>query len=73
MLVKVVKEKMEDARITLRKEREAAWDDIQKKEKEGLISEDDKFRAKEEMQKYVDEGNKNFEALFAKKEEEILN
>ena len=64
---------MEDARITLRKEREAAWDDIQKKEKEGLVSEDDKFRAKDEMQKYVDEGNKNLEALFVKKEEEILN
>ena len=73
MLVKVAKEKMEDARITLRKEREAAWDDIQKKEKEGLVSEDDKFRAKDEMQKYVDEGNKNLEALFVKKEEEILN
>ena len=73
MLVKVAKEKMEDARVTLRKERESAWDDVQKKEKEGIITEDDKFRAKDEMQKYIDEGNNNLEALFVKKEQEILN
>jgi len=73
MLVKVAKEKMEDARIALRKERENAWDDVQSKEKDGQISEDDKFRAKDEMQKYIDEGNNNLEALFLKKEQEILN
>jgi ribosome recycling factor len=73
MLVKVAKEKMEDARVALRKERESAWSDVQVKEKEGIISEDDKFRAKEEMQKYIDEGNNNLEALFVKKEQEILN
>ncbi len=73
MLVKVAKEKMEDARIALRKERESAWDDIQAEEKEGNISEDEKFRAKEEMQKYIDLGNNNLESLFAKKEQEILN
>jgi ribosome recycling factor len=73
MLVKVAKEKMEDARVALRKEREAAWSDVQAKEKEGMISEDDRFRAKEEMQKYIDEGNNNLEALFVKKEQEILN
>lgn len=73
MLVKVAKEKMEDARVALRKERENAWDDVQAKEKEGDISEDDKFRAKEEMQKYIDEGNASLESLFSKKEQEILN
>lgn len=73
MLVKVAKEKMEDARVALRKERESAWSDVQVKEKEGVITEDDKFRAKDEMQKYIDEGNSNLEALFVKKEQEILN
>ena len=73
MLIKVAKEKMEDARITLRKERESAWADIQKKEEEGTISEDDKFRAKEEMQKFIDEGNNNLEGLFQKKEQEITS
>lgn len=73
MLVKVAKEKMEDARVALRKERESAWDEIQKKEKEGILTEDDKFRGKDEMQKYIDQGNNNLEALFVKKEQEILN
>ncbi|MEI7513426.1 MAG: ribosome recycling factor [bacterium] len=73
MLVKVAKEKMEDARVALRKERESAWSDVQVKEKEGVITEDDKFRAKDEMQKYIDEGNNNLVALFVKKEQEILN
>lgn len=73
MLVKVAKEKLEEARISLRKEREAVWDDIQKKEKEGLMSEDERFRGKEEMQKFIDEGNSKLDEQFAKKEQEILN
>lgn len=73
MLVKVAKEKLEEARIALRKERESAWDTIQSQEKDGAISEDDKFRAKDEMQKHIDEGNKVLESLFEKKEQEIMN
>lgn len=72
-LLKVAKEKLEDARITLRSEREAVWSDIQKQEKEGLMSEDDKFRAKDDMQKVIDEGNRTLEAIFEKKEKEISN
>ena len=33
--MKVVKEKLEDARISVRSAREEVWDDIQKKEKDG--------------------------------------
>jgi ribosome recycling factor len=72
-LIKIAKERMEDARITLRGEREKVWTDIQAKEKEGEMSEDDKFRAKEEMQKIIDEGNRNLEAHFEKKEKEIAS
>ncbi len=72
-LVKVLGHKLEEARISLRKEREEAWTDIQQKEKEGDMSEDEKFRAKEELQKIVDDANKNFEALFEKKEKEVLH
>lgn len=71
MLVKVAKEKAEEARITLRKEREVSWDGIQKKEKEGGMGEDEKFRYKDEMQKYIDEANKKLDELFAAKEREI--
>ncbi len=71
-LVKILKQKLEDARITVRKERERAWDDIQKKEKEGLMNEDEKFGGKEELQKLVDQTNNNLEAIFEKKEKEVL-
>ena len=72
-LIKLVKEKVEKTRIALRNERDNTWADIQKKEKNKEISEDDKFRYKEEMQKIIDNENKNFEMMTEKKEREIKN
>ncbi len=71
-LVKVLKTKLEDARINVRKAREEVQNDIEMKAKEGGFSEDDKFRAKEELQKNVDTVNADLESVFAKKEKEIL-
>ena len=71
-LVKVLKEKLEESRIIVRKERERIWDEIQKLEKEGKMPEDDKFRAKEELQKVIDEINNTLESIFEKKEREVL-
>jgi ribosome recycling factor len=71
-LVKVLKDKLEDARISVRKHRENTWDDIQGKEKEGKMTEDEKFRAKDELQKVIDEANKNLENIFSKKENEVM-
>jgi ribosome recycling factor len=68
-LVKVVKERLEDARITIRKEREEEQSNM----KEAAMSEDEYFRAKEELQKYVDEANKKLEGLFEKKQTEVMN
>lgn len=72
-LVKVLKDKLEDSRITVRKIREDVWNDIQEKEKAGEMTEDEKFRAKDELQKIVDEANKNLEEVFEKKEQEVMN
>lgn len=71
-LVKVLKDKLEEARIAVRRERERVWDDIQQKEKDGVLTEDDKFRGKDDLQKLVDEANKNLENLFARKEKEVM-
>lgn len=71
-LVKILKEKLEEARIAVRREREIVWNDIQNKEKEGKMPEDDKFRAKEDLQKIIDEINKNLEAILEKKEKEVM-
>src|SRR3989338_2337810 len=71
-LVKVLKEKLEEQRIAVRRERERIWEDVQAKEKEGKLTEDEKFRAKEELQKIIDEVNRNLEATFEKKQREVL-
>lgn len=70
-LIKLAKGKLEDARTTVRQARDECWKDIQEQEKEGAISEDDKFRLKEEMQKKVDAMNEELEKVFEKKETEM--
>jgi len=72
-LQKLIKEKLEHARISLRSARDETWADIQKKEKDKEIGEDDKFRFKEEMEKLVTEGNKQLDEVAERKEKEILN
>lgn len=71
-LIKVTKEKLEEARVSLRKEREKVWNEIVDEEKAGKISEDDKFRGKDDLQKLVDEANAKLEALAEKKEQDLL-
>ena len=71
-LVKVLKEKLEETRITVRHERVAVLEDIEAQEKEGKITEDEKFRAKEELQKLTTEVNNSLEAIFEKKQKEVL-
>lgn len=70
-LLKIARAKLEDARVSLRGERDKVWHDIQERERAGEFGEDDKFRLKEEMQKIVDASNKELEDIFKKKENEI--
>ena len=72
-LVKVVRGNMEDARIRVRAKREEVWNDIQEKEKTGVLTEDDKFRCKDELQKFTDEANKKLEELAERKEGELMS
>ena len=71
-LVKVLKEKLEESRITVRREREVVMEDIEIKKKESKITEDEMFRAKEELQKIINETNNNLENIFEKKEKEVM-
>lgn len=70
-LLKLAKSKLEDARITVRSVRDEAMKQIDKQEKAGEISEDDKFSQKEAVQKAVDKTNLELERLFAHKEQEL--
>jgi ribosome recycling factor len=71
-LVKILKDKMEDARISVRKAREEVQNDIRDQEKEGILTEDEKFRGQDELQKLVDSTNGELEALFEKKKVEVM-
>ncbi|CAN5141150.1 ribosome recycling factor [soil metagenome] len=70
-LIKVSKQKLEEARITLRGEREKVLKDLDKQEKDSLISKDEKERYRNDLQKLVDETNRKFDELASKKEKEI--
>ncbi|MDP3965330.1 MAG: ribosome recycling factor [bacterium] len=70
-LVKIAKHKLEEARAAVRVARDEAWKEIQAKEHEGTLTEDDKFSLKEELQKKVDSANGDLEKAFGKKEGEM--
>lgn len=71
-LIKILNEKTEEARISVRHHREEAWKKIQELERAGEIREDDKFRGKDELQKVIDDYNNKIEEIEKKKEEEIM-
>lgn len=70
-VVKVMKEKLEDARVKVRKLRDDTKTDIAKKEKGGEIAEDEKFRGLEAMQDMVTAVNNELDEMAAAKEAEI--
>jgi ribosome recycling factor len=71
-LVKVLKEKLEEQRIAVRHERVVVLEDIEGKKKDAKMTEDEIFTAKEELQKITNETNSNLEAIFEKKEKEVM-
>jgi len=71
-LTKVVGKKIEEAKISIRQVREDALREIDQLEKQKAISEDEKFKVKDEAQKKVDEFQQKVIALGKAKEEEIM-
>lgn len=71
-LLKVLNQKTEEARIAIRKIREEIWEEIQNLEKEGKISEDEKFSGKDKLQEVIDGYNEKIEELREHKEKEVM-
>lgn len=71
-LVKILNKIAEESRVRVRKTREDVLKEIQDAEKNGEISEDDKFAGKEALQKVIDEYNNKIEEIRKKKEEEVM-
>ncbi len=71
-LVKLLKDRLEDARVRVRSLREETNKDIDARAKEGEYGEDEQHRYREDMQKIVDGANADLESLFSKKEKEVM-
>lgn len=70
-LIKLAKSKLEDARISVRAVRDEFMKLIDKQQKDGEISEDERYTLKEKVQQHVDGANKQLEVYYAQKETEL--
>jgi len=71
-LIKVVHNMTEDGRISLRTVRRDAKEAIEKLEKDKIVSEDEKFKAIEELQKIIDKYMAKIDEVLKNKEKEVL-
>jgi len=71
-LTKIAGKTGEETRVRLRNLREELTKEIKKEFEEKAITEDDKFRVQEELQKVMDEYNKKVKDLQDTKEKEIM-
>jgi ribosome recycling factor len=71
-LAKVIHKMAEDGRVSMRTIRREAKETVEKLEKDKVISEDDKFRGVDELQKAVDRYIAKIDELLKAKEKEVL-
>lgn len=70
-LVKLLGQKAEEVRQTMRRAREDAWSKIQHAQKEKKLTEDDKFRGKDALQDLIDEYHKKIDEAVNRKTKEL--
>jgi ribosome recycling factor len=71
-LVKLVHNRLEEARVAVRNVRRDCIKDLREFEQEKLISEDDLKRGEEELQKITDKFIENINSVGVRKEKEIM-
>jgi len=71
-LVKVIKRRVEEAKVSLRNIRRDTLDDLRDFEHEKLISEDDKKRGQDDLQKLTDRYVKFVDEIGKRKEQDIM-
>jgi ribosome recycling factor len=72
-IVKLAKERLEEGKKRVRVARDEVMKDLQTKEKNKEMGQDESRRLQKEVQKMVDDGNKKLDEVYAKKEKEILS
>ncbi len=71
-LVKMVRKMAEEARVAVRNIRRDILDDLKDLKKEGEISEDDFYRAQDQLQKITDEYIGKIDKILEQKEKDIM-
>ena len=71
-LAKMVRQRTEEGKVALRNIRREVLDDLREFEKEKLISEDDFYRGKDDIQDLTDRYAKQTDEISARKQREIL-
>ena len=71
-LTKIASKGAEETKVAIRSIRRDAIEQIKKLKKNSEITEDDQRDAEEEMQKLTDKAIKDVDAIYAKKEKEIM-
>ena len=71
-LAKMVRQRVEEGKVALRNIRREALDDLREFEKEKLVSEDDFYRGKDDLQDLIDRYAKQMDEISDRKQREIL-
>jgi ribosome recycling factor len=71
-LTKVVGQHAEQARVAVRNVRESVIKQLKKLDEEGEISEDERYRGEQQLQKKIDELNSKIKEIAEGKEKEIM-
>jgi ribosome recycling factor len=71
-LAKMVRQRVEEGKVALRNIRREALDDLREFEKEKLVSEDDFYRGKDDLQDLIDRYTKQMDEISDRKQREIL-
>jgi ribosome recycling factor len=71
-LVKVIRKKAEEVRVTVRNMRRDANDTVKKAEKDSIVSEDDAKKGQTDIQKLTDKYIKEIDGITTAKEKEVM-
>lgn len=70
-LIKTISQKAEAGKVALRNVRKDIWEDVQKQVKAGELTEDDRYRWEEDLNKIIDGFNQQIDQLVEEKEKEL--
>ncbi len=71
-LAKVVRQRVEEGKVALRNIRRETLDDLRDFQKDGLVSEDDFYRSKDDLQDLTDRYTERMEEISERKQKEVL-